>query len=200
MNWCQGRLRQLCLVSMNVVVGPQRGSMLPTAFVRLWHQCVTASGYSPLHLLDQPLQTMSKVLVAIKRVIDYNARVRVKPDKASLLPYEAHGLQLSWTAVAVDMCAVGAQLASFFALADWNRLKQRQDEHEPILRDSSRGKPSGQTSSCFRSLNAGLVHGVWIFLWKRPRLLACQLQTPSSCYGIEGTIMLPCASMWSRVP
>lgn len=25
---------------------------------------------------------MSKVLVAIKRVIDYNARVRVKPDKA----------------------------------------------------------------------------------------------------------------------
>jgi electron transfer flavoprotein alpha/beta subunit len=26
---------------------------------------------------------MSKVLVAIKRVIDYNARVRVKPDKAS---------------------------------------------------------------------------------------------------------------------
>lgn len=26
---------------------------------------------------------MSKVLVAVKRVIDYNARVRVKPDKAS---------------------------------------------------------------------------------------------------------------------
>jgi electron transfer flavoprotein alpha/beta subunit len=27
---------------------------------------------------------MSKVLVAVKRVIDYNARVRIKPDKASL--------------------------------------------------------------------------------------------------------------------
>lgn len=34
---------------------------------------------------------MSKVLVAIKRVIDYNARVRVKPDKASRTTAQASG-------------------------------------------------------------------------------------------------------------
>lgn len=35
---------------------------------------------------------MSKVLVAIKRVIDYNARVRVKPDKASNAAARAFGI------------------------------------------------------------------------------------------------------------
>ena len=31
---------------------------------------------------------MSKALVAVKRVIDYNARVRIKPDKVSPLDLE----------------------------------------------------------------------------------------------------------------
>lgn len=34
---------------------------------------------------------MSKVLVAVKRVIDYNARVRVKADKASMAADRAAG-------------------------------------------------------------------------------------------------------------
>jgi hypothetical protein len=68
-------------------------------------------------------KTMSKVLVAIKRVIDYNARVRVKPDKArSALA----GLHTSPTATtAADMagacvcCFKLSQQLPRFDAAEW---------------------------------------------------------------------------------
>lgn len=58
------------------------------------HYCVMYKDFSGHLAADlrcnhqqRPLRNagMSKVLVAVKRVIDYNARVRIKPDKARFL-------------------------------------------------------------------------------------------------------------------
>ena len=63
-----------------------------------------------------------KVLVAIKRVVDYNARVRIKPDQVRL----QHGARYVSTPTHPPS-------------SDWRGSRSSQDEHEPVLRDRSRG-------------------------------------------------------------
>lgn len=65
-----------------------------------------------------------KVLVAIKRVIDYNARIRIKPDQVSRVRSARHA---------------STSLQQTHHHSDWRRARQRQNEHEPILRDCSGG-------------------------------------------------------------
>lgn len=66
---------------------------------------------------------MSKVLVAIKRVMDYNARVRVKADKAWNALRCLHSRQLPGPSADLDdagacLCQLSQQLSCFGA-AEW---------------------------------------------------------------------------------
>ena len=46
----------------------------------------------------QSNSSIMKVLVAVKRVVDYTVKIRVKPDKSGEFPYQdtAFGVCLTW--------------------------------------------------------------------------------------------------------
>lgn len=79
-----------------------------------------------------------KIMVAVKRVVDYAVKIRVKPDKVTPLSASASSASspppLQSTRV--------ANLVNFFA--DRRGDPEREDVDEPVLRDRARGGPPDQ--------------------------------------------------------
>ena len=72
-----------------------------------------------------------KIMVAVKRVIDYAVKIRVKPDKVS-----KHTNTLFW--------GVKCLILIFIDLSDGRGDPEREDVDEPILRDSAGGGSKNQ--------------------------------------------------------
>ena len=111
---------------------------------------------------------MKRALVAVKRVVDYNARVRVNPDKVGhRRPADRRPCRRC--APDVARCAGHYRAARPkpahhphpHACADGRRPGKREDEHEPFLRDRARGarRPAAFGPACLRGGEGGEPRG-----------------------------------------
>lgn len=76
-----------------------------------------------------------KIMVAVKRVIDYAVKIRVKPDKVSKHKHKHTVFFFFW---------VKCLILIFIDLSDGRRDPEREDVDEPILRDSAGGGSKNQ--------------------------------------------------------
>ena len=77
-----------------------------------------------------------KIMVAVKRVIDYAVKIRVKPDKVSKHKHKH--------TVFFFFFWVKCLILIFIDLSDGRGDPEREDVDEPILRDSAGGGSKNQ--------------------------------------------------------